>query len=52
MHSIPYGNLIIHWSTNGLTWFPQCGFFDRARPPADDNVSDQEQLTSDHTGDA
>uniref|UniRef100_A0A671TSI0 Integrin subunit alpha 8 n=1 Tax=Sparus aurata TaxID=8175 RepID=A0A671TSI0_SPAAU len=30
----------------------KCGFFDRARPPADDNVSDQEQLTSDHTGDA
>ncbi len=33
-------------------WFPQCGFFDRARPPADDNISDQEQLTSDQTGDA
>ncbi|XP_041797478.1 integrin alpha-8 isoform X1 [Chelmon rostratus] len=30
----------------------KCGFFDRARPPADDNVSDQEQLTSDQTGDA
>ena len=30
----------------------QCGFFDRARPPADDNVSDQEQLTADQTGDA
>ncbi|XP_072316160.1 integrin alpha-8 [Eucyclogobius newberryi] len=30
----------------------KCGFFDRARPPADDNVSDQEQLTSDHAGDA
>uniref|UniRef100_A0A672Y6A8 Uncharacterized protein n=1 Tax=Sphaeramia orbicularis TaxID=375764 RepID=A0A672Y6A8_9TELE len=30
----------------------KCGFFDRARPPADDDISDQEQLTSDHTGDA
>ncbi|XP_054637113.1 integrin alpha-8 [Dunckerocampus dactyliophorus] len=30
----------------------KCGFFDRARPPADDNISDQEQLTSDQTGDA
>ncbi|KAM9806298.1 integrin alpha-8 [Syngnathus typhle] len=30
----------------------KCGFFDRARPPAGDNVSDQEQLTSDGTGDA
>ncbi|XP_068614310.1 integrin alpha-8 [Brachionichthys hirsutus] len=30
----------------------KCGFFDRARPPADDNVSDQEQLTSDQSGDA
>ncbi|XP_053289257.1 integrin alpha-8 [Pleuronectes platessa] len=30
----------------------KCGFFDRARPPTDDNVSDQEQLTSDKTGDA
>ncbi|XP_027142064.1 integrin alpha-8 [Larimichthys crocea] len=30
----------------------KCGFFDRARPPADDDVSDQEQLTSDQTGDA
>ncbi|KAJ0000357.1 hypothetical protein NQD34_012199 [Periophthalmus magnuspinnatus] len=30
----------------------KCGFFDRARPPANDDVSDQEQLTSDHTGDA
>ncbi|XP_032410543.1 integrin alpha-8 [Xiphophorus hellerii] len=30
----------------------KCGFFDRARPPADDNVSDQEKLTSDQTGDA
>uniref|UniRef100_A0A7N6FJD8 Integrin, alpha 8 n=1 Tax=Anabas testudineus TaxID=64144 RepID=A0A7N6FJD8_ANATE len=30
----------------------KCGFFDRARPPADDNVSDQEQLTADQTGDA
>ncbi|KAM7383554.1 hypothetical protein PAMP_003195 [Pampus punctatissimus] len=29
----------------------KCGFFDRARPPADD-ASEQEQLTSDHTGDA
>ncbi|XP_075869792.1 integrin alpha-8-like, partial [Nelusetta ayraudi] len=33
-----------------LMW--KCGFFDRARPPADDNVSDQEQLTSDQMGDA
>lgn len=30
----------------------QCGFFDRAKPPSDDNVSDQEQLTADQTGDA
>ncbi|KAF0045354.1 hypothetical protein F2P81_001883 [Scophthalmus maximus] len=30
----------------------KCGFFDRARPPADDNVSDQERLTSDQIGDA
>ncbi|XP_038125456.1 integrin alpha-8 [Cyprinodon tularosa] len=30
----------------------KCGFFDRARPPADDNISDQEKLTSDQTGDA
>uniref|UniRef100_A0A3Q1G2T6 Integrin, alpha 8 n=1 Tax=Acanthochromis polyacanthus TaxID=80966 RepID=A0A3Q1G2T6_9TELE len=30
----------------------KCGFFDRARPPADDDISDQEQLTSDQTGDA
>ncbi|XP_070407334.1 integrin alpha-8 [Nothobranchius furzeri] len=30
----------------------KCGFFDRARPPADDDVSDQEKLTSDQTGDA
>lgn len=30
----------------------KCGFFDRARPPAEDDVSDQEQLTSDQTGDA
>ncbi|XP_032375332.1 integrin alpha-8 [Etheostoma spectabile] len=30
----------------------KCGFFDRARPPADDDVSDQEQLTCDQTGDA
>uniref|UniRef100_A0A3Q3DGT9 Integrin subunit alpha 8 n=1 Tax=Hippocampus comes TaxID=109280 RepID=A0A3Q3DGT9_HIPCM len=30
----------------------KCGFFDRARPPAGDNISDQEQLTSDQTGDA
>lgn len=30
----------------------KCGFFDRARPPANDDVSDQEHLTSDQTGDA
>uniref|UniRef100_A0A3B4XZ78 Integrin subunit alpha 8 n=1 Tax=Seriola lalandi dorsalis TaxID=1841481 RepID=A0A3B4XZ78_SERLL len=30
----------------------KCGFFDRARPPADDDISDQEQLTSEQTGDA
>uniref|UniRef100_A0A8C5G890 Integrin alpha-2 domain-containing protein n=1 Tax=Gouania willdenowi TaxID=441366 RepID=A0A8C5G890_GOUWI len=30
----------------------KCGFFDRARPPAADNISDQEQLTLDQTGDA
>uniref|UniRef100_A0A3P9Q6P4 Integrin subunit alpha 8 n=1 Tax=Poecilia reticulata TaxID=8081 RepID=A0A3P9Q6P4_POERE len=30
----------------------KCGFFDRARLPADDDVSDQEKLTSDQTGDA
>uniref|UniRef100_A0AAQ5XLX0 Integrin alpha-2 domain-containing protein n=1 Tax=Amphiprion ocellaris TaxID=80972 RepID=A0AAQ5XLX0_AMPOC len=30
----------------------KCGFFDRARPPADEDISDQEQLTSDQTGDA
>ncbi|XP_011603981.1 integrin alpha-8 [Takifugu rubripes] len=30
----------------------KCGFFDRAKPPGDDNVSDQEQLTADQTGDA
>ncbi|XP_076009857.1 integrin alpha-8 [Genypterus blacodes] len=30
----------------------KCGFFDRARPPADDDVSDQEQLTSDQSADA
>ncbi|KAM9309121.1 LOW QUALITY PROTEIN: integrin alpha-8 [Pholidichthys leucotaenia] len=30
----------------------KCGFFDRARPPTDDDISDQEQLTSEHTGDA
>uniref|UniRef100_A0A3Q0S6V7 Integrin subunit alpha 8 n=1 Tax=Amphilophus citrinellus TaxID=61819 RepID=A0A3Q0S6V7_AMPCI len=30
----------------------KCGFFDRARPPANDDISDQEQLTSDQTGDA
>ncbi|XP_040923620.1 integrin alpha-8 [Betta splendens] len=30
----------------------KCGFFDRVRPPADDNVSDQEQLTSNQTGEA
>ncbi|KAM6968243.1 integrin alpha-8 [Aplochiton taeniatus] len=30
----------------------KCGFFDRARPPADDDVSDREQLTSDQTADA
>ncbi|KAF6739711.1 Integrin alpha-8 [Oryzias melastigma] len=30
----------------------KCGFFDRARPPADDDVSDQEKLTSDQAGDA
>uniref|UniRef100_A0A665TPC3 Uncharacterized protein n=1 Tax=Echeneis naucrates TaxID=173247 RepID=A0A665TPC3_ECHNA len=30
----------------------KCGFFDRARPPADDDISDQEQLTSNQTGDA
>uniref|UniRef100_A0A6Q2ZLL3 Integrin alpha-2 domain-containing protein n=1 Tax=Esox lucius TaxID=8010 RepID=A0A6Q2ZLL3_ESOLU len=29
----------------------KCGFFDRARPPADD-VSDREQLTSDQSADA
>ncbi|CAI5662493.1 unnamed protein product [Oreochromis niloticus] len=27
----------------------KCGFFDRARPPADDDISDQEKLTSDQT---
>ncbi|RVE62629.1 hypothetical protein OJAV_G00158900 [Oryzias javanicus] len=30
----------------------KCGFFDRARPPADDDISDQEKLTSDQAGDA
>ncbi|XP_012718146.2 integrin alpha-8 [Fundulus heteroclitus] len=30
----------------------KCGFFDRARPPVDDDVSDQEKLTSDQNGDA
>ncbi|XP_034030821.1 integrin alpha-8 [Thalassophryne amazonica] len=30
----------------------KCGFFDRARPPADDDISDQEQLTSDQSADA
>ncbi|KAM4601404.1 integrin alpha-8 [Polymixia lowei] len=30
----------------------KCGFFDRARPPADDDVSDREQLTSDQSADA
>ncbi|KAM8825876.1 integrin alpha-8 isoform 1-T1 [Synchiropus picturatus] len=30
----------------------KCGFFDRARPPADDDISDQEQLTCDRAGDA
>ncbi|CAG11957.1 unnamed protein product, partial [Tetraodon nigroviridis] len=30
----------------------KCGFFDRAKPPSDDNVSDQEQLTADQTADA
>ncbi|XP_067367482.1 integrin alpha-8 isoform X2 [Channa argus] len=30
----------------------KCGFFDRARPPAEDDVSDQEQLTSDQRGEA
>ncbi|XP_069392990.1 integrin alpha-8 [Paralichthys olivaceus] len=30
----------------------KCGFFDRARPPTDGDVSDQEHLTSDQTGDA
>ncbi|XP_061631807.1 integrin alpha-8 isoform X2 [Phyllopteryx taeniolatus] len=30
----------------------KCGFFDRARPPACDNISDQEQLTLNQTGDA
>ncbi|KAF7669449.1 hypothetical protein LDENG_00186080 [Lucifuga dentata] len=30
----------------------KCGFFDRARPPADDDISDQEHLTSDQSADA
>ncbi|KAM3849340.1 LOW QUALITY PROTEIN: integrin alpha-8-like, partial [Diretmus argenteus] len=30
----------------------KCGFFDRARPPADDDISDREQLTSDQSVDA
>ncbi|XP_061572724.1 integrin alpha-8 isoform X2 [Cololabis saira] len=30
----------------------KCGFFDRARLPVDDDISDQEKLTSDQTGDA
>ncbi|KAM9436303.1 integrin alpha-8 [Clarias gariepinus] len=30
----------------------KCGFFDRARPPKDDNVSDQEQLTAEKSTDA
>nr|XP_040020836.1 integrin alpha-8 [Gasterosteus aculeatus aculeatus] len=30
----------------------KCGFFDRARPPADDDVADHEKLTSEETGDA
>uniref|UniRef100_A0A8C5AZ44 Integrin, alpha 8 n=1 Tax=Gadus morhua TaxID=8049 RepID=A0A8C5AZ44_GADMO len=29
-----------------------CGFFDRARPPVDDDISDREQLTSDQSADA
>lgn len=31
---------------------PQCGFFDRARPPQDDDVSDQEQLTAEKSTEA
>ncbi|XP_041961815.1 LOW QUALITY PROTEIN: integrin alpha-8 [Alosa sapidissima] len=30
----------------------KCGFFDRARPPKDDDVSDREQLTGDKSTDA
>ncbi|KAK0134122.1 Integrin alpha-8 [Merluccius polli] len=30
----------------------KCGFFDRARPPVDDDISDREQLTSDQSADA
>uniref|UniRef100_A0A8C1JBM9 Integrin, alpha 8 n=1 Tax=Cyprinus carpio TaxID=7962 RepID=A0A8C1JBM9_CYPCA len=30
----------------------QCGFFDRARPPKDDDVSDREQLTAEKSTDA
>ncbi|XP_062320684.1 integrin alpha-8 [Osmerus eperlanus] len=30
----------------------KCGFFDRARPPAGDDISDREQLTSDQAADA
>ncbi|KAM9782977.1 integrin alpha-8 [Neosynchiropus ocellatus] len=30
----------------------KCGFFDRARPPTADDVSDREQLTCGHAGDA
>ncbi|XP_016144729.1 integrin alpha-8-like [Sinocyclocheilus grahami] len=30
----------------------KCGFFDRARPPKDDDVSDREQLTSEKSTDA
>ncbi|CAL8255919.1 unnamed protein product [Boreogadus saida] len=30
----------------------KCGFFDRARPPVDDDISDREQLTSDQSAEA
>ncbi|KAG7279523.1 hypothetical protein CRUP_034624 [Coryphaenoides rupestris] len=30
----------------------KCGFFDRARPPVDDDISDREQLTSNQSADA
>ncbi|XP_013888821.1 integrin alpha-8, partial [Austrofundulus limnaeus] len=47
--AILLGLLVLAMLTLAL-W--KLGFFERARPPAEDDVSDQEKLTSDQTADA